>query len=107
MKDEIGPIGDNAEKKGLIADVRPGGIDVVGQQRELFPFDAFKYESSNNGDDDVITLGDDWKLDGGVLKPDSILTNAIAANAITAVEIDLDSLFAENITLSSTGSIQS
>lgn len=36
-----------AENKGLVADVRPGSVEVTGQQRELFPFDAFRYRNAD------------------------------------------------------------
>lgn len=93
MADEIEPF--EGKSKGLIQDVRPGGVEVTGQQRELFPFDAFKYSSGLTGADDVITLEDGWSLDGGALEPDSV----------TSDSIDVESLFAEDIEL--TGSITS
>lgn len=113
MSDTIGPV--DVKKKPLLEDVRPGSSEVTGQQRELFPFDAFKYTSELSGAENVVSLEDGWELDGGSLKNESVETEAVAAEAITsdkiAVEavtadkIDVASLFAEDITI--TGSISS
>lgn len=103
-----------SSKKGLIADVRPGSVDITGQQRELYPFDAFEYSSSLTGEENVLYLKSGWELDvtRGTVDGIDLLTEAnylnvdlIEAEAIDASKIDVNALFAENITV--TGSIES
>lgn len=99
------------ESKGLLADVRPGAVDVTGQQRELFPFDAFEYSSSLTGAADVLKLKSGWTLDvtQGVLAEKPLTTDneflnvdLLKAGSITADKINVTDLFAQDITATGT-----
>lgn len=46
--------------KGLRAKTRPSNLDVRGQQRELFPFDAFEYESPDQSSSPFVRLKQPW-----------------------------------------------
>lgn len=50
----------NEFDKGLRAKTRPSNLDVRGQQRELFPFDAFEYQSPDESDSPFVRLKKPW-----------------------------------------------
>lgn len=50
----------NEFDKGLRAKTRPSNLDVRGQQRELFPFDAFEYQSPDESDSPFVRLKQPW-----------------------------------------------
>ena len=102
-------MGDKDITKGLIADVRPGAVDITGQQRELYPFDAFEYSSSLLGDENVLFLKAGWQLDitKGTLSGTPVTGTPVTEDAvhINTEVLNLPEIFATDIEI--TGTIQS
>lgn len=95
-----------ANSKGLLADVRPGAVDITGQQRELFPFDAFEYTSEAlTGGASILGFKDGWKLE----LSSSVVgeTTVFEAGKLNIALIEVENLFADGVTLAGTGYIQS
>jgi len=48
---------------GLVSAERPGSLDVTGQQRELFPFDAFEYVYNEETESYLVRLKSPWQFE--------------------------------------------
>lgn len=69
-----------APKKGLEAVARPGSFDIKGQQKELFPFDAFEFIPPNaSGSTPTVTLKEPWIFG---IKENQITSSQLAENAV-------------------------
>lgn len=66
----------------LVAPVRPGSLDVRGQQPTLFPFDAFEFDDPNRTEEPELRLKAPWKMVAS-----SITAEALEAAFISATEI--------------------
>lgn len=70
----------------LQALVRPGSLDVIGQQTELFPFDAFNFKFSPAEDEYLISLKQPWKFDAEKIDIGDIIAQSLYINEILATE---------------------
>lgn len=74
------PFDRTASKQGLNAAVRPGSFDIKGQQKELFPFDAFEFVPPNAaGSIPTVTLKEPWIFG---IKENQITSSQLAENAV-------------------------
>lgn len=70
----------NKNDNSLEAKVRPGSLEVTGQQPELYPFDAFEFQTYDGKKGrPKLTMKDNWKLD-----PETIETYSLSVAKITA-----------------------
>jgi hypothetical protein len=81
-------LGGNGKEKGnsLEAQVRPGSLDVVGQQVELFPFDAFNFTYKPQDNDYKISLKEPWMFDASTIDVGDIVGDSLRINTILAHE---------------------
>jgi len=77
---------ENQPSKGLQALVRPGSLDIVGQQTELFPFDAFNFKYDPITPEYRISLKSPWKFDASTIEIGDIIADSLDINTILSAE---------------------
>lgn len=74
---------------GIDANVRPNALNVRGQQPNLYPFDAFRFDDPNRTDSPKLGMAPGWNFDVGTIfleSLDSTLQDAIEQASISAEE---------------------
>ena len=72
---------------GLNANLRPNSINVIGQQPNLFPFDAFVFEDPNTTETPSLGMAEGWTFDIGTVKLENLsddLSEALEQASILA-----------------------
>lgn len=106
-----GESGGPQSTKGIVQDVRPASAEITGQQRELFAFDAFEYETPELkiggvvSEDYLVGLKSPWKFKLGEDVVELAQLGPTIVNESGKLNLELlnvDEIFAQDITATGT-----
>lgn len=72
---------------GLNANLRPNSVNVIGEQPNLYPYDAFSFDDPNRTESPTLGMSDGWNFNVGTIYLESLdtdLQSAIEQASITA-----------------------